>query len=319
MSFSSNVKNEICRNNVEDFCCIEAELAAFTRTSGSISLKGFNNVSLEYTTENAAVARRIYSLLKKSYKDSVNVEVRKTNKLKKGNSYRIKFNGDAESLLREMGVLKSLELNPFGFDTGIPFHMLEKECCKKSYIRGAFLGSGSISDPEKNYHLEFVNNNKKHAEDLSILLTNYNLKVRIVNRKNYFVNYIKESEQIVDILNIIGAHNSLLEIENIRIVKEMRNNINRVINCETANLSKTVDAALRQTKNIKEIKNTIGLGNLPTHLRILAELRLENPEASLTELGELLDPPIGKSGVNHRLRKIEKIAENIKREERNNK
>ncbi|MBN2287167.1 MAG: DNA-binding protein WhiA [Tissierellales bacterium] len=318
MSFSSNVKNEICRSVVSNHCCIEAELAAITRTSGTIFLKGTSGISIEYTTENAAVARRIYSLLKDAYHDTVQVEVRKTNKLKKGNSYKIKFNGDSEELLRDMGLLNALEMNPFDLDSGIPFPMLEKECCKRAYIKGAFLGSGSISDPDKSYHLEFVNNNEKHAQDLSNLLTNYHLKVKIITRKNYFINYIKDSEQIVDLLNIIGAYNSLLEIENIRIIKDMRNNINRVINCETANLSKTVDAAVRQMHSIKIINRTIGLDKLPEHLKILAQLRFDNAEASLIELGQMLNPPLGKSGVNHRLRKIDAIASKILEEEKEN-
>ena len=133
-----------------------------------------------------------------------------------------------------------------------------------------------------------------------------------LNEKNSFIIYIKEGEQIVDLLNIVGAHTSLLELENIRIMKEMRNNVNRLVNCETANLSKTVNAAVRQVESIKLIQNSIGLQRLPKNLQEVAELRLSYPDESLKELGEMLDPPVGKSGINHRLRKIEKIAEEIR-------
>lgn len=314
MSFSSNVKNEICKHDIESNCCALAELSAFVRTSGSISLKGMRNISIDFTTENAAVARRIYSLLKKLYNDPVEVEVRKTNRLKRGNSYKIQFHGNSNILLYDVKVLDSIEFNLLNLSNGVPFSLLKNECCKRSYIRGVFLGSGSISNPEKTYHLEFVNNTEKHAIEMAKLLTNYDLTARIVNRKNYFINYIKESEQIVDVLNIIGAYNSLLKIENIRVIKSMRNNINRIINCETANLSKTVDASVRQTTSIKIIRDSIGLDKLPVSLKELALLRLDNTEASLKELGELMNPPIGKSGVNHRLRKIEEIAATINEE-----
>jgi hypothetical protein len=314
MSFSSIAKNEICRKNLGENYCALSELAALIRTTGSISLKGRRNISIDFSTENAAIARRIYSLLKMLYHEPADVESRKTNRLNRGNSYRIKFHGDTKKLLKDSLVIDSDEFNLLNLNNGIPFNLLESDCCKRAYIRGVFLGCGSISDPEKNYHLEFVNNNENHARDFAKLLTYYGLTARIVNRKNYFVNYIKESEQIVDLLNIIGAYNSLLKIENIRVVKGMRNSVNRIINCETANLTKTVDAAVRQLGSIRRIRDTIGLEKLPAPLQELAQTRLDNPEASLKELGQLLNPPVGKSGVNHRLRKIENIAENLSEE-----
>lgn len=314
MSFSSIAKNEICRKNIENKCCALSELSALIRTTGTISLNGRRNISIHFSTENAAIARRIYSLLKMLYNEHADVESRKTNRLKRGNSYKIKFHGDTHKLLKDSNVITENKINLLNFNSGIPFNLLEDDCCKRAYIRGVFLGCGSLSDPEKNYHLEFVNNNENHARDFSKLLTYYELTARIVNRKNYFVNYIKESEQIVDLLNIIGAYNSLLKIENIRVVKGMRNSVNRIINCETANLTKTVDASVRQLSSIRKIRDTVGLEKLPAPLQLLAQARLNNPEASLKELGNLLNPSIGKSGVNHRLRKIENIAENLSEE-----
>ena len=148
--------------------------------------------------------------------------------------------------------------------------------------------------------------------DLCKLINSFGLNSKVIQRKNSFIIYIKEGEQIVDLLNIVGAHTSLLELENIRIMKEMRNNVNRLVNCETANLSKTVNAAVRQVESIKLIQSTIGLQRLPKNLKEVAELRLSYPDESLKELGEMLNPPVGKSGINHRLRKIEKIAEEIR-------
>ena len=186
---------------------------------------------------------------------------------------------------------------------------------RRAYIRGAFIGGGSISNPEKTYHLEFVTHSEEYAVDLSKLINSYGLNSKVIQRKNSYIIYIKEGEQIVDLLNIIGAQSCLLELENIRIMKEMRNNVNRLVNCETANLSKTVNAAVRQVESIKLIQSQIGLQRLPKNLREIAELRLNYPDESLKELGEMLDPPVGKSGVNHRLRKIEKIAEELRASE----
>ena len=220
-----------------------------------------------------------------------------------------------ETYLKKLGLLKANE-NVFALDYSIPKNIVKNEECKRAYIKGAFLGGGSISNPEKTYHLEFVTHDDEYAEDLSKLINQYGLNSKVIQRKSSFVIYLKEGEQIVDLLNIIGAHSSLLELENVRIMKEMRNNVNRLVNCETANLSKTVNAAVRQVESIKLIQNELGLARLPKNLREIAELRLSYPDESLKELGEMLNPPVGKSGVNHRLRRIEKIAEELRKEGR---
>ncbi|MGL5694944.1 MAG: DNA-binding protein WhiA, partial [Peptostreptococcaceae bacterium] len=181
-----------------------------------------------------------------------------------------------------------------------------------AFLRGAFLGGGSISDPEKNYHMEFVTNNEDFANSLKDLINSLGFNSKIVSRKNNYVVYLKESEQISDLLSIIGAHHALLSLQNTKILKEMRNNVNRIVNCETANLSKTVNAAVRQVENIRFIQQTIGINSLPENLQEIAVIREEYEDMTLKELGEMLNPPIGKSGVNHRLRKIEEIANKLR-------
>jgi len=221
---------------------------------------------------------------------------------------------DVKGLLQELGIIENDGL--FNIHYGVPDKIIKNESCKRAYIKGAFLGGGSISNPEKTYHLEFVTHDQDYANELSDLINSYKLNSKVIQRKNSFVIYLKEGEQIVDLLNIIGAHNALLELENIRIMKEMRNNVNRIVNCETANLSKTVNAAVRQVESIKLIQNEIGLDRLPKNLKEVAKLRLAFPDESLKELGAMLNPPVGKSGVNHRLRRIEKIADELRKEGR---
>jgi len=293
-------------------CCQRAELSALIKLTGAIQITGNNRIGIRLTTENAAIARKIFTLLKINYGIQTQVLMSKNRQLKKKYSYTLLIGPENASyeLLISLGILKmkdNLRINQ-----RIPKSVIEKECCKKAYLRGAFLGGGSISDPEKTYHLEIVTNNNSYADDLRRLINSYGLNSKVVSRKNSFVVYLKEGENIVDFLNIIGAHNALLKIENIRIFKEMRNNVNRLVNCETANLSKTVNAAMRQINNIQFIKKNMGLNRLPKNLREMAEFRLLHQDLSLAELGEAMNPPVGKSGVNHRLRKLDQIAEDLR-------
>ena len=289
-----------------------AELAALVRMNGTIKISGSKNVNLKFTTENAAIARRIFGLLKDIYKRDIEVMVRRNKQLKKNNNYLVYINNKdiSKKVLRDVGFITK-DNSLFHPNYKIPKNLIKKRCCKRSYIRGAFLGGGSITNPEKAYHLEFVTGDEEHSIDLRDLINSFGLNSKIVLRKDYFVVYIKESEQISDLLNIIGAHQSLLKFEDIRVLKDVRNNINRLVNCETANLGKTINASMRQIESIHRIRNTIGFSSLPDNLKEVAELRLEFKDATLKELGSMLDPPVTKSGVNHRLRKIEKIAEEI--------
>lgn len=312
MSFSATTKNELSRIILDNECCPMAELAALVRMNGTIQISGLKNINLKFTTENAAIARRIFTLLKDIYKSDIEVMVRKNKQLKKNNNYLVYINNKeiSKKILKEVGFITKNN-NVFHPNYKIPKKLIRKRCCKRSYIRGAFLGGGSISNPEKAYHLEFVTGSEKHSSDLRDLINSFGLNSKIILRKEYFVVYIKESEQIADLLNIIGAHQCLLKFEDIRVLKNVRNNINRLVNCETANLGKTINASMRQVESINHIKTNMAFSNLPDNLREVAELRLEFKDASLKELGSMLDPPVSKSGVNHRLRKIEKIAEEI--------
>lgn len=199
----------------------------------------------------------------------------------------------------------------YGFDEPVNPILIKNSCCRRAYLRGVFLCVGSMSDPVKGYHLELVTDNERKAFQIQQIIREFELDAKIIRRKKYFVVYLKEGSNIVDFLNICEAHISLMQFENERIVKEMRNSINRRVNCETANISKTVNAAAKQISDIRKIRDTIGFSNLPQNLREMAMVRLEYPEASLKELGGYLVPPVGKSGVNHRLRKLSEIADEI--------
>lgn len=314
MSFSSKVKNEICRYTEYSKEEAKALLAGIMKVSGTIGLSGYRKINFRTSTENPAIARLVFKLLKEHFDIHSKLMVKKSNSLKKNNIYLVMITEEmgVRSLLKEVGVLSASE-NLFMIDYSIPDRIIHEETWKRSYIRGVFLGGGSISNPEKTYHLEFVTHNEEYAEDLKNLINTYGLNSKVIKRKSSFVIYLKEGEQIVDSLNIIGAHNSLLQLENVRIMKEMRNNVNRLVNCETANLSKTVNAAVRQIESIKLIQSEAGLERLPQNLREVAELRLKFPNESLKELGQMLNPPVGKSGINHRLRRIEKIASELKK------
>jgi cell division protein WhiA len=316
MSFSLKVKNEVCRNSELSKDEIAAQLSAIMKSSGTLGF-GFNrSITFKIVTENPAIARWIFKNLKDFYDIHTKLLVKKSNSLKKNNIYMVLIpeEVDVKGLLQELGIIEKDGL--FNIHYGVPAEVIKNENCKRAYIKGAFLGGGSISNPEKTYHLEFVTHDQDYANELSGLINSYKLNSKVIQRKNSFVIYLKEGEQIVDLLNIIGAHNALLELENIRIMKEMRNNVNRIVNCETANLSKTVNAAVRQVESIKLIQSEIGLDRLPKNLKEVAKLRLAFPDESLKELGAMLNPPVGKSGVNHRLRRIEKIADELRKEGR---
>jgi cell division protein WhiA len=306
MSFSAVTKEELARITEQKVCCNLAELAALVRMDGTLQIS--NNVyALNVTTESAPVARKVYRLAKTVLDLPVDIVVRRKLRLKKNNSYLVKIYPRGISDLRRLGLLdENGEILP-----GIPEELVKSKCDKKAYLRGAFLAGGSINNPEGTYHLEIITNDPYHAEALNKLLNKFRLGSKISTRKNWHVVYIKESEHIVEFLGFIGAHHALLEFENVRVLKDMRNQVNRLVNCETANLNKTVDAAVRQVENIELVARTIGLQALPESLRQIAELRLEYPDASLKELGEMLQPKVGKSGVNHRMRKIDEIAEKI--------
>ncbi|WP_058486723.1 DNA-binding protein WhiA [Defluviitalea phaphyphila] len=313
MSFSSQVKNELARHLDNTRHCKIAEIAALINMCGEVLINKENKISIKFQTENAAVARKYFTLIKKTFNINTEVLIRKNTKFKKNKIYVLFINKtkDAKKVLQATGLI--LEKNGQIIKRqGIYPLIVQSTCCKRAYIRGAFLGAGSLSDPEKTYHLEFVNQNINHSEDLKQLINLFEMDAKIVKRKKYYVVYLKEGSQIVDLLNIMGAHIALMDLENVRIIKEMRNNVNRIVNCETANLKKTVSAAIKQIEDIKVIDKYMGLSSLPKALEDVARFRVQYAEASLKELGAMLDPPVGKSGVNHRLRKISRIADQLR-------
>lgn len=313
MSFSAMTKNEIARIESEKKCCKLAEIAGFIRMCGTIKLSGGGRLNVMLLTENPAVARHFKKLIKDYFGSNAGLVIAKTNILKKSHYYELMIDSgmNAEQILRETGILMVKEGCNYISD-GIYSDLIKTKCCRKAYLRGVFLGAGTISDPEKAYHLEIVCNSETLSSDVKKLINSFGLHSKSVIRKNSHVVYLKEAEQIIDFLNILGAHGQLLDFENVRIVKEMRNKTNRISNCDSANLDKTINASARQLENIRLIERVRGLASLPEKLQMAASLRLENPEASLIELSEMMDPPIGKSGINHRFKKIEEIAEKIR-------
>jgi len=313
MSFAADTKNELVRIETEKKCCMRSEIAGFVRTCGTLKLSGGGKIIIITTTENPAIARRYKKLMKDYFDINVDLEIGQGEGVRKGRAYFLKVPPEekSEQVLRETGILLVREGHNYISD-GIYEGLIKTKCCKKSYLRGAFLGVGTISAPEKGYHIEFVCNSEILAGDVKKLINSFvDLHAKTVQRKNRHIVYIKESGQITDILNIMGAHSHLFAFENIKIMKEMRNKANRVSNCDSANLDKTINAAERQIEHIKKIESKKGLRFLPDKLYDVALVRLENPEAGLLELAEFMDPPLKKSGIYNRLKKIEEIAKKL--------
>lgn len=309
MSFASEIKKELTGIEVEDPGCIESELAALIRMNGAVSVSRDEYV-LDVQTENAAIARRIYTLMKSLYTIQVELLVRKKMKLKKNNVYIVRLKEEVRTLLSDLDILQG----PYTLVRSISKKYIEKTDSRKAYLRGAFLAGGSINNPEtSSYHLEIFNFHQEHNDSLCELLNEFNLRARTLERKHGYIVYIKEAEKMTEFLSLIGAHNALFKFEDVRIVRDMRNSVNRLVNCETANLNKTIGAAFRQIENIKLIENSVGIDQLPEKLQEIAILRVQHQEVSLKELGELVSSgKISKSGINHRLKKIDEFAEKLK-------
>ena len=296
MSFSSDVKNELLHVNDSARHCKIALLAAFVNFCGY-----YDGQRLVFVSENQRIIEKVSELANELADTGVSP-------LMYENRWCIKIDSGEKA-----AKLANITLGQKGYDSpAINPLAVSSVCCKRAYIRGAFICAGSVSDPQKQYHLEISNSDYDHAAALKALITSFGIDAKIILRKNHYIVYIKEGEQIVDMLNIMSAHKALLDFENLRVVKDLRNNLNRIVNCETANLNKVVSAGVRQVEAIEYIRHTVGLGYLSPSLEEMAKLRLEYPDLSLKELGEKLKPPVGKSGVNHRLKKICAIADSLK-------
>lgn len=312
MSFASDVKKELTQLEVHREHA-KAELAALIKMNGTINIYRQMWV-LNVQTENAAIARRIYSLLIQHYGVTSDLLVRKKMKLKKNNVYIVRLKQNTLSILSDLDIMDGLM-----FKDQVSDSIMGNSQKMRSYLRGAFLASGSVNNPEtSSYHLEIYSLYEEHNEDICTMMNYFGLNARTLPRRNGFITYLKEAEKISEFLTLIGATNAMLKFEDIRIVRDMRNNVNRLVNCDNANLNKTIDAATRQIRNIRYIEEQVGLDSLNDKLQEIAQLRLDYPELSIKELGELVPSgPISKSGVNHRLRKINEIAEKMQQEENN--
>lgn len=331
MSFSTDVKNEIGRHTNHSRHCKIAELLALVLATGEVELAE-GQTKLIMRPETTVVSEKICQLIGELFDDSIGIiqhtkyiEVLgedKTDKLLQTIKLSDYVDFLEEDWLDEEELLE-IEENEITYVSSrgvslqnchFPKQVIQKDCCKKAFVRGMFLATGSVNDPKKAYHFEIVVHNKEMAVAVQQVINSFSLDAKVVKRKKYYVVYLKEGSMIVDILNVMEAYVSLMDMENVRILKDMRNDINRRVNCETANIKKTVNAARRQIEDIEYIERTKGLKYLNDSLRQLAEIRVAEPDANLAELGAMLDPPVSKSGVNHRLRKISSIANKLREE-----
>ena len=312
ITFSGKIKEELANHWSEARHCQIAEIAAIISMCGRVTIDSRERYGVKVKTENISVARKYFTLLEKAF--NINTETfvsRNLNREILSYTVTIKNHEDAIRVLQATKLMDEEGEITEEFSL-VKNRIIQHSCCKRAFLRGAFLAAGSISNPEKSYHIEIVCAVGKKAEQIKAIINSFGLEAKVILRKKSFVVYLKEASQIVDMLNVMEATNALMDMENIRIVKEMRNTVNRKVNCETANLNKTVSAAVKQIEDIRYIQERIGLKELPEGLFEMAVVRLEQPNASLKELGDLLSVPIGKSGVNHRLRKLSEIADKLR-------
>lgn len=306
MSFSSDVKKELAGNTEIPKHCALAQLSAMAAFLGNTDPEG---LCFRGDKPLLLVVKKLISGCFKTDDTSFSLvnDIDSTGSLSELRIADLKLSDDILMAIKWKDVHTSDSHRRF-----ISSVLLKNECCRKAFLRGAFLCAGSVNDPHGAYHLEMVCRSKEDASELLHIMQGFMPDAKSIPRKGRYICYIKEAEGITDMLNIMGAFISQMEFVNAMILKDVRNDLNRKVNCETANLNKTVSAAVKQIKDIELIRDVKGLAFLKDNLREIAELRLENPDMSLKGLGELLDPPLGRSGVNHRLKAIEKVAEGLR-------
>ncbi len=306
MSFTAEVKDELSRVEPRRGCCAKAQLAALVRIEGTLNISGPDRYRLEVATETAPVARNVIKLLHGVYDLKTELTVRRS-VLHKTNNYLITVPTQPKlgPALRDLGILGDTAL---GLSLGVDSGTVKRDCCAIAFLRGAFLGGGFVADPHGDFHFELTAETEEMATDLVSLMARFDIEARVAKRRGLYAVYLKGAEPIVTFLALAGAHRALLRTEDVRIVKSMRNDVNRLVNAEIANQAKTAEAAVGQLEAIRLLASTRGLETLPPALAELAELRLAHPEVSLRELGELADPPLSKSAVYHRVRRIEEAA-----------
>ena len=316
MSFTSEVKKELADRISNAKHCRVAEIAALISMCGNVSIDEFDNYRVYVQTDTEVTAKKFRELLWKAFHIDTDVE-QKDNQLshsKKTYTVEIKNNDDALKVLDETRIRNRQNEIEEQMDINRN-EILKRDCCKRAYLRGAFLAAGSVSNPEKAYHFEIKCTNKNKANQIVDILKSFDVDAKTIESKGRFVVYLKDSEKVVDALNIMEAPVALLEVETIKVDKEMKNMVNRQMNCDLANTNKTIGAAQRVIEDINYIDEEVGLSYLPEKLQQIARIRVENPDASLQEIGDMMVPALGKSGVNHRLRKISEIAGKLRDEE----
>ncbi len=306
-SFSGRVKDELAHVHPELACCQRMELAALVRACGNITLSGHNRLSVVLTTDHAPVARKIIRLTKAQFGLATEVLVMRRRRLRKNLKYvvRIPPQQGLTEMLHAVGVLDE---NGHLHDWG-DLDLLANDHCRRAYLRGIFLGTGWVSSPERQHHLEMTITTTEAADQVGQLLFRYGIPVRAAFRKGVMMLYIKDAEHISRFLGLVGAHEAMLHYESVRALKDVKNRINRQVNAETANLNKTVEASARQVEALQRLQASGRLDGLSRPLQELAMLRLKHPDASLKELGQMCNPPVGKSGINHRMRQLMRLAE----------
>ena len=316
MSFSGKVKEELASQLSPARHCQIAEFAALFALCGKIRHRKNGSIYLEVHTENLTVARKSYILIKMAFQAATQIKIRNHSLQTRTPVYHLLVlaQDKAYEILKAIKLLSESE-DRWGDLSTIPSRLVQNTCCKRAYLRGVFMAAGSITNPEKAYHLEIAVLSESFCLQLQQIVASFQIEAKIVDRKKYHVLYVKEGSMIVDTLNVMEAHQALMDFENVRILKEVRNSVNRQVNCETANIHKTVTAAARQIEDIQYIETAKGVRWLSDGLREIAELRLEYPDLPLAELGQKLSKPLGKSGVNHRLRKLSEIAERLRAEQ----
>lgn len=320
MSFSSDVKGELARLEIKKKEDMLAEISGFLRVSGSIRLNGSGKMSIVASTENPAIARHFKKLIRDYFGSSADLEIGESEAPGSGKHYssgyryslKIGHEGKSDRILRETGILMIKEGDDYLSD-GIYQPIISKKSAKKAYLRGLFLGCGTISDPKKSYHLEFVIKRDGLAQDLKKLIDSFvEMRANISKRKNQNIVYIKKADYISDMLGIMGADSAVINFENIRLERKIKGEAMRLSNCDNANVDRLITAAERQLKDIELIDKYMGVDNLPLRLNEIANARLKNPSASLTEIGNSLTEPVGKSAVTKRFAKLKEIAEKLK-------
>ncbi|MCR5429666.1 MAG: DNA-binding protein WhiA [Eubacterium sp.] len=315
MSFTSEVKRELADRISNAKHCRVAEIAALISMCGNVEIDEFDQYKVYIQTDTELTAKKFRELLWKTFHIDTDVEER-DNQLshsKKTYIVEIKNSEDALSVLESTKIMNNKKEIEEQMDIN-KNEILKKDCCKRAYLRGAFLASGSISDPEKSYHFEIKCINKNKANQIVDILKFFGVDAKTLDRKSKIIVYLKDSEKVVDALNIMEAPIALLKVETVKVDKEMMNKVNRQMNCDMANNNRTITAAQRVLADIKYIDEEVGLSYLPEKLQEVARIRMENPEESLQDIGDMMNPPLGKSGVNHRLRKISEIANNLREE-----